>query len=109
LKHRPAPAARSALVALRDELSSNALHDEDGVGRPDRIRERIFGLTGPFGGNLQPPFEQHQAALDALKPDVIATYARIRAVLGFEFGKTIGMHRLDPPAHAIVVAPTPSP
>ena len=85
LKRRPAPAARAALSALRDELSSNALHDEDGIGRPDRIRERAFGLTGPFGGNLQPPFEQHQAALDALRPDVTAAFAHIAAVLGPRF------------------------
>ncbi len=110
LKHHPAPGERAALTALRDELSSNSLHDEDSIGRPDRIRERVFGLTGLFGGNLQPPFEQHQTALDALKPDVGTAYARIRAALGSEwFAKTIGVRRLNLPANAIIVAPKPAP
>jgi hypothetical protein len=86
LSHHPAVGERTALVALRDELSSNSLHDEDSIGRPDRIRERVFASTYAFGGNLQPPFEQHQAALDALKPDVMTMYARIRTVLGPRFG-----------------------
>ena len=111
LKKSPPPAERARLVALRDELTSNSLHDEDSIGRPDRIRERVFALMGPLGGALQPPFEQHQAALDALKLDVAIAYSHINAVLGTEFGKTLGMHPFQPPATAgaIVVVPTPSP
>ncbi len=85
LKKHPAAADRASLLALRADLSANDLHDEDSVAQPDRIRERVFALTGPFGGNLQPPFVQHQAALDALRPDVAAAYARIATVLGSSF------------------------
>jgi photosystem II stability/assembly factor-like uncharacterized protein len=109
LKKRPPPAERARLVALRAELSSNALYDEDSIAKPDRIRERVFALTGPFGGNLQPPFEQHLAALEALKPDVATAYAHIRAVLGPEFFRTIGPQRFEAPANAIKVAPSPVP
>ena len=109
LKKSPPAAERARLVALRRELSSNALHDEDSVGKPDRIRERVFGLAFQIGGALQPPFEQHQAALDALRLDVAAAYSHISAVLGEAFGKTIGMKRLNLPANAIIVAPTPAP
>ena len=75
-------AERASLAALRAELSSNALYDEDGIALPDRLRERVLGLGGPFGGNLQPPFEAHQAALEALRPDVAAAFARVNAALG---------------------------
>ncbi|HEX3550509.1 MAG TPA: hypothetical protein VHT53_09040, partial [Candidatus Elarobacter sp.] len=95
LKKKPSPSDRAALLAVRDALSANDLHDEDSVAKPDRIRERVFALTGPLGGNVQPPFEQHLAALDALRPDVAAAYARIGKILG--------------PAFAPAPSPSPSP
>ncbi len=109
LKKARSPAERARLVALRAELSSNALHDEDGIGKPDRIRERVFGAAFQLGGALQPPFEQHQAALDALRPDVAGAYSHISATLGTEFAKRLGMRRFVAPANAIIVAPTPAP
>ncbi|MBV8749675.1 MAG: hypothetical protein JO103_08175 [Candidatus Eremiobacteraeota bacterium] len=90
LKKNPPAAERARLVALRDALTSNPLHDEDSIARPDRIRERIGALAGALGGGLQPPFAQHQAALDALRPDVSAAFTRIASVLGPRYGKTIG-------------------
>ena len=97
-------------MALRDELTSNSLHDEDSIGRPDRIRERVFGATFALGGSLQPPFEQHQATLDALKPDVATAYSHISAVLGFDFAsKALGIRRRRTRGGAIIVMPSPSP
>jgi len=109
LKKSPPAAERARLVALRDELTSNALHDEDSIARPDRVRERVFGAIFSIGGSLQPPFEQHQAALDALKPDVGVALAHAATVLGPDFAKTIGIRTFDPPANAIIVMPTASP
>jgi photosystem II stability/assembly factor-like uncharacterized protein len=77
--------ARAQLVALRNALTSNPLHDEDSISLPDRVREQVGGLIGQLGGGLQPPFEQHQATLDALRPAVVAAYARIARVLGAGF------------------------
>ena len=107
LKKRPAPADRAALTVLRAELSSNALYDEDSINRPDRIRERVFALTYAFGGNLQPPFEQHRAALEAVRTDLAATLQHIERVLGADFAKSLGMRKFEPPANAIVPAPAP--
>ena len=82
---KAAPADRTRLAALRDELTSNPMHDEDSITRPDRLRERVAGLTGQIGSALQPPFEQHADALRALVPDVTAAYRDIDAVLGAGF------------------------
>ena len=109
LKKHPSASDRAPLLALRAELSANDLHDEDSIAKPDRIREQVFALAGPLGGNLQPPFEQHSAALDALRPSVASAFADITKVLGPSFGATIGVRRFEPPANAIVPAPAPSP
>ena len=114
LKKHPALPERAALTALRAELTTNSLYDEDSIGRPDRIRERVFALAGPLGGNLQPPFEQHQAALADLTLAVATAYQHISRVLGPDFAKTIGMRQLDAdaktlPNGAITTAPKPSP
>lgn len=79
------PEERARLTALRDELTSNPLHDEDSIAKPDRIRERIAALTGAIGGSLQPPFAQHLDAAHALAPDVAAAMRAINAVLGPSF------------------------
>ncbi|HEY0395898.1 MAG TPA: hypothetical protein VGD01_15465 [Candidatus Elarobacter sp.] len=112
LKQHPAPAGRDALTALRDELTSDARYDEDSVAKPDRLRERVLTLTYPLSGNLQPPFEQHQATLDALKLDFAKAYTRIAGVLGAQFAESLGVQHLDTkttPSGAIITAPKPSP
>jgi photosystem II stability/assembly factor-like uncharacterized protein len=109
LKRHPTSAERAALTALRHELSSNALHDEDSIGKPDRIRERLFGLAGQIGGALQPPFEQHRAELEAVRVDLATTLQHISQALGPEFARSLGMRKLEPPANAITGAPTPAP
>jgi len=109
MKNHPSPSERAALGALRDRLTSDSRYDEDSIAKPDRLRERVFGLTGPLGGNLQPPFEQHEAALDALRLDSASVYSQIASVLGAQFAATIGMHPLNLPANAIIVAPKPAP
>jgi photosystem II stability/assembly factor-like uncharacterized protein len=111
--------ARAQLVALRNALTSNALHDEDSVALPDRIREQVGGLIGQLGGGLQPPFEQHQAALDALRPQVVAAYARIASVLGAAFAhRPTSQYRPPSPPPALstpaavaspLATPSPSP
>jgi len=106
LKQKPSAHDRAALLALRAELSSDAQHDEDSIVKPDRIRERVFGLTGPLGASLQPPFEQHQAALDALRPDVMQAFADVARVIGTAY---LNGRRLEPPVNALMVAPTPAP
>jgi hypothetical protein len=110
LKRKTLPdGERARLIALRNDLTSNPLHDEDSISLPDRIREQIGALIGQLGGALQPPFEQHQAALDALRPGVAQSYERIAAVLGAAFAQRLGMRPFSPPAHAIIVAPTLAP
>ncbi|HEX3468146.1 MAG TPA: hypothetical protein VHT05_08730 [Candidatus Elarobacter sp.] len=90
LAHKTLPAAtRARLIALRNELTSNAQHDEDSVALPDRLREQVGGLAGALGGGLQPPFEQHRAALAALVPRMLAAQARIGSVLGPAFARRI--------------------
>ncbi|HEY4441168.1 MAG TPA: hypothetical protein VGN14_11985 [Candidatus Elarobacter sp.] len=79
------PAERARLVALRDELTSDAKYDEDSIAKPDRVRERVFGAAFQLGGALQPPFEQHRDALRALVPDVTAAFRDIDAVFGAGF------------------------
>ena len=80
------PAEKPRLEALRDELTANDLHDEDGIGKPDRIREQVGGLMGALYGAPQPPFSQHVAALDALRAPVDRALRDAAAVLGPQYG-----------------------
>jgi photosystem II stability/assembly factor-like uncharacterized protein len=102
------PSARAQLIALRNALTSNPLHDEDSIALPDRIREQVGGLAGQLGGGLQPPFEQHQAALDALRPQLQTAYLRIARVLGNAFvpGPT---SEYRPPVPSWTASPSPAP
>jgi hypothetical protein len=78
----PAAAAKRArLDALRLTLTSDARNDEDGIGRPDRIRERVNQLIGAIGSSFQPPFTAHLAAAAELQPIVDATLAHARSEL----------------------------
>lgn len=102
------PATRAQLIALRNELTSNAQHDEDSVALPDRLREQIGGLAGALGGGLQPPFSQHEAALAALRPKVLAAQVVVGKVLGPAFLRRIVAPApvTVPPAPASVPMPT---
>ena len=101
---KASPAERARLYALRGRLTSNALYDEDSVGKPDQIRERVSGYFYLLGGSMQPPFAQHQAALDALRPDVDAALRDAAAVLGTGFTPVT-----PPPAAPTTPAASPSP
>ncbi len=83
--HAP-PDRQAKLAALRGELTSDPLHDEDALSRPDRIREQLGGLAFGLGSALQPPFAQHAAALDALRPGVERALRDAAALLGPEYG-----------------------
>jgi photosystem II stability/assembly factor-like uncharacterized protein len=80
------PAQKQRLIALQAELTANDLHDEDSIAQPDRIREQIGGLAGSLGGAIQPPFSQHDAALQALRPKVEQALRDASSVLGVAFG-----------------------
>lgn len=80
------PAERAHLLALRAELTANDRNDEDSVANPDRIREQIGGLMGQLGGAIQPPFSQHEAALEALRPRVEQALHDASSVLGVAYG-----------------------
>jgi hypothetical protein len=101
--------SRARLIALRNALTSNALHDEDSVGLPDRVREQIGGLIGQIGGAVQPPFEQHQAALDALRPVIVRADAQVRAVLGDAFAQRLEMSAPNTPAPSAAPARASAP
>ncbi|HZO92829.1 MAG TPA: hypothetical protein VFB22_03590 [Candidatus Baltobacteraceae bacterium] len=79
------PADRARLTALRDRLTANDRNDEDSVAKPDRVREQVGALMFQIGAALQPPFAQHQAALEAERPIVAAAYKDIASVLGPSF------------------------
>lgn len=80
------PAERARLAALRDELTSDPRNDEDQLTKTSRVRERVWGLTWNTSGSLQPPFAQHAAALDALRPQVERALRDAAALLGPEYG-----------------------
>jgi photosystem II stability/assembly factor-like uncharacterized protein len=112
LKRSPSRAERAKLLALRADLTSNSKYDEDSIGYPDRIRERVFGLTFPLFGSLQPPFKQHDDAMDALEPDVRTAFEHVSAVLGPRFGNVIispGGNRVRPFDPSQTVTPPPAP
>ncbi len=81
-----APGERAKLAALRDELTSDPRNDEDAITRPSRVREQIAGVAYGIGGSLQPPFAQHTAALDALRPAVERALRDAAALLGPAYG-----------------------
>jgi photosystem II stability/assembly factor-like uncharacterized protein len=79
----PATAAkRRRLLVVRASLTSDAHNDEDSIGRPDKIRERIGGLMGALGASFQPPMAAHLAAAAELRTDVDRTLAQARSALG---------------------------
>jgi hypothetical protein len=76
------PAERAKLTALRNELTSPPGRDEDSIKYPDRIRQQIFGAIYAIGGSLQTPFAQHNAALEALRPQVQRALSDAASMLG---------------------------
>jgi photosystem II stability/assembly factor-like uncharacterized protein len=111
LKKSPSPASRATLLALRAELTSNALYDEDSIGFPDRARERAFGLLGPFYGSLQPPFEQHRDAMLPVMQQIGGPLRHADAVLGTRLATRLGIPPLDisGPFDPSQTVPAPSP
>jgi photosystem II stability/assembly factor-like uncharacterized protein len=63
------------LDAIVATLTANDLHDEDGIGRPDRVREQLFGAAGAIGASFQPPTAAHRA----FAAEVQQTYERTLA------------------------------
>jgi hypothetical protein len=74
-------AKRARLDAARRLLTSDARNDEDGIGRPDRVRERLGGLIGALGSSFQPPLAAHLAAAEQLKTVVTQTVAQAQSAL----------------------------
>jgi photosystem II stability/assembly factor-like uncharacterized protein len=72
---------RERLERIRATLTSDARNDEDGIGRPDRLRERIGGLIGALSSSFQPPFAAHLAAAAQLTTVFDETLAQARGVL----------------------------
>ncbi len=69
------------LDAARDELTANDRRDEDGVTKPDRLREQLLAASGTLGGSQQAPFAAHLAATAALQERFDRTIAAIRAMV----------------------------
>jgi photosystem II stability/assembly factor-like uncharacterized protein len=76
-----AAARIAALAAVRSELTADDRRDEDGISKPDRLREQVFGIAGTIGGSFQPPFAAHIAAAQAVQSQVDRTLASARAVV----------------------------
>jgi hypothetical protein len=74
-------AKRERLDAARRLLTSDARNDEDSIGRPDRIRERVGGLIGAIGASFQPPLAAHLAAAEELKAIVGETVAEAQRAI----------------------------
>ncbi|GAC1403999.1 MAG: hypothetical protein NVSMB64_06560 [Candidatus Velthaea sp.] len=87
LRRDPSAAARvrvRELDAARDELTADDRRDEDGIGKPDRLREQLFAASGTLGGSLQGPFAAHLAATAAVQERFDRTIPAIRALLAKE-------------------------
>jgi len=69
LRRAPSPTSRAriaALEAVRSDLTADDRNDEDSIGKPDRIREQIFGAIGAIGASYQPPTAAHLANAEAV-------------------------------------------
>jgi photosystem II stability/assembly factor-like uncharacterized protein len=84
LRSRSDAAAKAQLAqldALRDSLTSDALHDEDSIGKPDRIREQLLAAAGAIGSSFQPPTAAHLANAAALQATYETTIAAAERML----------------------------
>ncbi len=50
------------------------------------MRERVGGFASGIGAGLQPPFAQHAAALEALRPEYERVLRDAAALLGPAYG-----------------------
>jgi photosystem II stability/assembly factor-like uncharacterized protein len=78
---RDADARIAALDGVRNDLTANDEHDEDSIGKPDRIREQLFGAAGAIGGSLQPPTAAHLANADAVQREFERAIAAAKSVV----------------------------
>jgi hypothetical protein len=82
-RHDAAALARIAqLDAVRDSLTANDLNDEDSVGKPDRIREQLFGASGAIGSSFQPPTAADAANADDVHARFERAFAAAKGVVG---------------------------
>jgi hypothetical protein len=75
-------AKRGELAALLARLTSNPQHDEDTIGRPNKIREQLQGVAGTIGASFQPPNAAESADAQTVMARYAAAIADARRVLG---------------------------
>ena len=79
LTGKPDSAARlEQLAAMKALLTSDARNDEDSIGRPNKLRERIAALSGTIGSSFQPPLQAHLEAAADLKRLFETTMASVQ-------------------------------
>ena len=82
LTGKPGSAARlEQLAASKAMLTSDARNDEDSIGRPNQIRERIAGLMGTLGSSFQPPLQAHLDSAAELNSVFETTMAAVQQSL----------------------------
>ena len=81
LMHAATPARRAQLLEAQTLLTSDARNDEDSIGRPDQLRERIGALSGALGSSFQPPTQAHLEAAVEIASLYDATMAKARKLV----------------------------
>ncbi len=82
-RHDTSARARVAqLDAVRDSLTANDLNDEDSIGKPDRIREQLFGASGAIGSSFQPPTAADAANADDVHARFERAFAAAKGAVG---------------------------
>ena len=66
------------LASMKAMLTSDARNDEDSIGRPNQLRERIGALSGTIGSSFQPPLQAHLDAAAELKRVFETTMASVQ-------------------------------
>jgi hypothetical protein len=85
LRKRKDAASRTRIArldAIRDSLTANDLNDEDSIGKPDRIREQLFGASGAIGSSFQPPTAADAANADDVHARFERAYAAAKGAVG---------------------------
>jgi len=79
LAGKPGSAARlEQLASMKTLLTSDSRNDEDSIGRPNQLRERIGALSGTIGSSFQPPLQAHLDAAAELKRAFESTMASVQ-------------------------------